>query len=468
MVPKTDSKRKLSSYEKFHYDRSRLNLHSCFYLGIELNELPEKRLICHALKETIANHPQLHQTIAIDPEDNQPYIKNIDRVLKFDDVADYVPFAYTEDSINQLFRDRKFPYCVEEPLWKLLILENDKKCLLLLDHTLFDGMSALAFWKSFMKSLPDEAEESDDDLWAPSQESSSQECHPYERWPTTWGSVCKALLVGALFKLCPSAVLAVGRDQLRFKNYQFPDGLFVDNGSIGRSRYHIRNDNCQQTLQIEPGRLRDLLSACKRHGVSLTSFLAALLAISMDKCLEQDCYTGSYLKIDVPMNTRKACAEVLNIPENSMTMGNYVAPTELRYNLRTTDDVWQTAKRLCKVLKSQTTTDVISTINNVRLLDVADTAKFIEEKLKAGGPSGTFEITNLGAQDFCRGSNDRFLVENAVFNEPQSISDVFTCSIISTPLGGLSCCLSYPRAIKRSIEPCIDNLKEFLDQRRFI
>lgn len=463
-----DSKRKLCSLEKFHYDRSRLNLHSCFYLGIQLNELPEKRLLCHALRETIAKHPNLHQTIALDPEDNQPYIKNIDRVLEFDDIAEYVPFAYTEDSINQLFQDRKFPYNVDKPLWKLLLLENDKKCLLLLDHVLFDGMSAVAFWTSFMESLSEDAGEPDDNLWAPSQKSPIQDCHPYELWPTTWSSRCKALLLGALFRLCPSAIMAVGKDQLQFKNYQFPDGLLVENGSNDQSQYHVRNDNCQQTLQVEPGHLRDLLSACKRHGVSLTSFLAALLAISLDKCPEQDSYTGSCLKISVPMNTRKACAQVLDIPESTMTMGNFVAPTELLYDLRITDDVWLVAKKFGKVLKRQTTTEIVSTINNVRLLDVVDTAKFIEEKIKAGGPSGTFEITNLGAQDFCKGrSNGRFLVENAVFNEPQSISDVFTCSLISTPLGGLSCSLSYPRAIKKDIEPCIDDLKEFLNQKRF-
>ncbi|QLQ81171.1 hypothetical protein HG537_0E05260 [Torulaspora globosa] len=463
------SKKKLCSLEKFHYDRSRLNLHSCFYLGIQLNELPKKRLLCYALRETIAKHPQLHQTIALNLEDNQPYIKNIDGVIKFDDIAEYVPFDYAEDNINQIFRDQKFPYCVEKPLWKLLILESDTKCLLLLDHTLFDGMSAVAFWTSFMESLSDEAGECDDDLWAPSQESPIQDRHVYELWPTTWSSLCKALLVGILFRLCPSVVMAVGKDQLRFKKYQFPDGLFTENGSIGQSRYHIRNDNCQQSLQVEPSHLRVLLSACKSHSVSLTSFLAALFALSMDKCLEQDSYTGSYLKIDVPMNTRKACAEVLDIPESSLMMGNFVAPTELRYDLGTTDDIWRLAKELNKDLKRQTRTDIVSTINNVRLLDVADTVKFIEEKIKADGPSGTFEITNLGTQDFCKGrSNGRFLVENAMFNEPQSISDVFTCSVISTPLGGLSCSLSYPRAVKRTIEPCIDDLKEFLDQKRFI
>lgn len=33
---------KLSAIESYFFHRSRLNLHSCFYVGIKLNELPKK------------------------------------------------------------------------------------------------------------------------------------------------------------------------------------------------------------------------------------------------------------------------------------------------------------------------------------------------------------------------------------------------------------------------------------------
>lgn len=463
------AERKLSSLEKFFYNRSRSNLHSCFYVGIQLNKLPEKSQIEQALKETITTYAQLHQNIAIDPTDNQPYIKNIESALKFDDVAEYTPDNYTEDTINQIFQTRNFPYHVEQPLWRLLIFENERKFLLLLDHTLFDGMSAVAFWKTFMNCLPDQIVDPIENIWEPTLESGSQEdSHPYDKWPTTWSSMLIAPILGLLFKLRPSAITALPKDQLRFHEYGFPDGLFAQTESNEPVRHNIRNDNCQQTVKVKPNDLKDLLSACKNHGVSLTSFLAALLANSMHKCLEKDSYTGSYLKIDVPMNTRRACAKMLNIPDSSMTMGNFVASTELKYDLQTNDDFWEVAQRFCQSLKHQTTTNVSAAINNVRLLDAVDSTKFLEEKVKAVGPSGTFEVTNLGAQEFGKvNSNDHFVVEDAVFNEPQGISDVFTCSTITTPMGGLYCSLSYPRDIRKSIEPCLAHFKQFLDSKDY-
>lgn len=464
-----NSKRKLSSLEKYHFNRSRLKLHSCFYVGIQLNELPDRRSICQALRAGISTYPQLHQNIATDPADDEPYIKNIDRVLNFDDVAEYVSDSYTEDTINKLFRTRNFPYFIEQPLWKLLVLENENKLLLLLDHVLFDGMSAVAFWKSFMKYLGDEVEMTDEDVWVPtSQQKVQEECHVYEKWPTTWSSRFKASLVGLLFKLRPSAVIAVGKSQFHFKDYSFPSGLLVERDPSLQSSYEVRNDNCQRTIHVEASLLQELLSSCRRNGVSLTSFLAALLALSMKKCINTKLYDGSFVKIDVPMNTRKACAEVLNISESSMTMGNFVAPTELQYDLHSSAGIWEVAQLFTKSLKRQATTDVISTINNVKLLDVADTSRFIQEKVKAKGPSGTFEVTNLGAQDFGDiESSKQYVVENAFFNEPQSISDIFTCSTISTPLGGLTCSLSYPLSIKDSLDPCLDYINEYLENRDF-
>lgn len=459
------SKRKLSSLERFFYDRSRLNLHSCFFLGLQLNQLPDKHQIAHALRSTIANHPKLHQNVAIDPEDNIPYIKNVD-TIKFDDVVEYVSWdGFDDNTICHIFQTYNFPYNIEKPLWKVLVYAKENRLLLLLDHALFDGMSAVIFWKSFMSSLSSDARDDFDLLYELTGDPMVQEdSHVYENWPTSWSSTLTKAIAGVIFKFMPSVITSVGKDQLRFNGYSFPDSLLTHKPDDDSS-YEIRNNNRQLNLQVQPDHLNGILSACKSHQVSLTSFITALISVSLQLKIEDGDYSGSKIMIDIPMNTRGACADVLDIPDTSVIMGNFVAGLNVEYNLGESEELWQIARTVQAALNKQTKTDILETVNKVRLLDVADTTEFIRQKVKATGPSGTFEVTNLGFQEFADvQSNHGYLVEDAVFNEPQGLSDIFTCCIISTPRGGLNCSISYPRALESCLKPCFDYSRDYLEQ----
>lgn len=456
--------RKLSSLERFFYDRSRLNLHSCFFLGLQLNQLPSRNQIARALRTTIGKYPQLHQNVAIDPEDRKPFIKNVG-VIEFDDVVEYVEWdRFDEEATNYVFRTYNFPYFVEKPLWKILIHEKESRLLLLLDHALFDGISAVIFWKSFMSSLSSDSNDGFDVLYRPERGSITQEhAHAYDMLPTSWGLMAKKVVLGTIFKLMPSIITSTSGNQFRFLDYSFPHGLLTHK-SDDDYPYQIRNDNCQLNICVEPARLSDLLSACKFHRVSLTSLISAVLAISLRQNVEDGKSTGSKIKIDIPMNTRGACAKLLGSSDCLTSMGNFVAGATIDYDLHGSATIWETAEIIHAQLTNQTKTDVMGTIDNVRLLDAADTTNFIRQKVKATGPAGTFEVTNLGAQEFAVGAEvqGQFCVEDAFFNEPQGLSDIFTCCTISTPQGGLTCSVSYPRDIKSSVEPCLDFLRSYL------
>lgn len=469
------TKRYLSSLEKYFYHRSCLNLHSCFYVGIQLNELPDKQQLIKTLSEVIGKHPQLHFNVALDDTNDEPYIRNItEEPILFGDVVEYITWHTDEEAnINQIFRTYNFPYHTQKPLWRILINAKERRLYLLLDHLLFDGMSGVQFWNTFMDSLSNSSSDHGPEgerLYIPNEnQDAADEYHLYEIWPTTWKSRLSKLAAGVLFRWFPDRLVSPDPQQVQFHDYLFPRGLLVDTKSNDPEGYNVRNDNCQRNIRLSPENLCNVLASCKLHKISLTSFLAAIFAIAVDKATLTEDFSGSLVKIDIPMNTRPACAKVLKVEENKRQMGNFVASAALTYDLNSSGKIWETAQTFQDALEQQTQIKVIDTINAIKLLDAIDTKNFIEAKIKAAGPSGTFEITNLGLQSFNLGavSDPSFIVQDAFFNEPQGISDVFTCCIITTPQGGLNCSVSYPKDIKYKIEPCLEYVSNCLEQSKF-
>lgn len=454
---------KLSSLEKFFYDRSRLNLHSCFFLGIQLNRIPDRPLLAHALRSTIACHPRLHQNVAVDPQDKRPFVKDIPSII-LDEVVEYTDFDdFDEQSINHIFRSYNFAYGTEKPLWKLLVHEREKRLFLLVDHALFDGISTVLFWKAFVGFLQEEDYDENDVLYVSTGEPVKNDRHAYDKLSSSWSLMIKKFALGTLFKLIPSMITSAAKNQLQFKNYSFPQGLLVPSTN-NEVPYQIRNDNCQLNVKIEPARLNGILSECKRHQVSLTSFMAAVFSLCLRTKLTNECYTGTCIKIDVPMNTRGACSDVLQTKDFSSIMGNFVAPLACECNLSAPNGVWNMAKTFQADIRRQSTTNFLETVSDVRLLDAVDTADFVRQKLKSSGPAGTFEVTNLGYQDFGVSGDSVYHVKDAVFNEPQGLSDIFTCAMISTPGSGLNCCISYPKDIMSDVQPCFNYFREYFEK----
>lgn len=465
--------RELSSVETFFYSRSNINLHSCFYVGVQLNIIPSKSQLIKALHLTISQFPLLHCNVSItDPITNtdvKPYINSINEPIGFDDVVIYQDWDILgEEENNYIFKTFNFPYHENKPLWKLLIIPKTKQILLLVDHLYADGMSTVNFWMAFIQSLNSDTEITiDSDVVFHSEHEFQIPAHPYDKWPIPWLWKTKRFIVSKLFNWNPQLIVAPDSNLLHFKNYTFPKSLLLHSDEEDSSKkFKVRNDNHQYLLNIPTDQLKQLLSVCKEHSVSLTSYIAALYCISITK-VKKDCYDGSHIKIDVPMNTRATIIKTLDIPPKELQFGNYIAGIELLYDLKENKDIWGIATEIQKQLLEHSTTGISDLINNMKLLDVIDPEVLIRSKVTpvpntTKYPGSTFEVTNLGNQDF-NSKNDasaEFWVEDALFNEPQGISDIFTCSTISTPKGGLNFCISYPDDIKDDIGPCMEYFKK--------
>ena len=127
---------KLSAIEDYFFHRSKLNLHSCFYVGIKLNELPDKQHLVTALKYTVAQHERLACNVLHDELKKEGFLQSILEPLKFSDLVEYYHNwdQLGEAEINHIFQMYNFPYNENKPLWKILIIPNQNQMLLLTDH----------------------------------------------------------------------------------------------------------------------------------------------------------------------------------------------------------------------------------------------------------------------------------------------------------------------------------------------
>lgn len=467
------AKRTLNSLERFYYYRGELNVLSSIFVAVQLNKLPTKEQLFQTLKKLIEEYPQLHCNIFKDETNGELIIKSIEkRPIEFDDVVEYVSSRDDDEGINDIFKNYQFPYHVEKPLWKILIDRDKRRQTLVVNHVLFDGISCVKFWESFFMTLNDlSAEEGDNNeaLFSPQVDVNTVPVvHPYENWPVTWKYVILRPLLATIFKWSPSALLRLNPNLFQFKSYIFPSGLLESKKDNMKTGFQIRNDNCQFILKLSSVKLKRVLRECKSNKVSLTSFLASLICLTLKNTSKSDDYKGSILKVDIPMNTRKALGDRFNdLDSKTLQLGNLVASLQIEKDMNDLDDIWAAAKDFQHGLKLQSVDNINETINNTKLLDVVDEADFVIEKLKTNGPPGTFEITNLGFQSFCLKENPdaEFIVEDSIFNEPQSTASIFTCAVVSTQLGGLTCSISYPREIKSQFQPFVDSISNYFSTR---
>lgn len=450
--------RQLSNIERYFYNRRKLGLHSCFYLAVKFNRQIDDNHLSYALKETINEFPQLHSNVFNDETFER--IEPITVTIHFKDVVSFLEEEeLSEDLINKIFKTVKFNYNEHEVLWRLLVLKNRCTFILCVDHVLFDGMSTVKFWEKFIGALNnDEPKDDDKILHFHSSIVPNLPPHPYDLIPITF----KWILIRWLIRI----ILALGMfpyrqeisdKQFRLPGYSFPSGLFERNCNTQT----IRNDNRQVKLHICNNGLTFLLSQCKRHNVSLTSMFVATIIYSL-RSNRPASACGTLLKIDLPMNTRVQMERELNLNLAQLDMGNYIKNGELTYDLSQTEGIWNIAKDINEQIDAKK--NDFESINMIKLLDFADNEKLIREKTKAKYPGSTFEVTNLGSQSFQSSIDDKFHIVNALFNEPQSISDIFTFSLVSSSVGGLNCCISCPKDIFDELNPTFNYMKEILKE----
>ena len=464
---------RLSSLEEYFFYRSSWNLHSCFFTAIKLNKLPTEAQIGYALQKTINYFPPLYSNVQTKDDevssDESLYMTPFKlESISFQNVVEYKDWdELNTDNINSIFKEYKFSYFKESSLWKLLIVPKITTLILAADHVLSDGIGTIKFWQYFLKNLGPQIDNINSQiLFYPDPQNLpvNKYIHPYDLWPISKSWQLKRLVIPYLAKYFPGLVTGLNSQFLQFNQYKFPYDL-LDMETSKPYNYKIKNSNIHHILNIPYPQLRSVLEACKKRQVSLTSYIAAVFAMVMNSKINDECVNtnkGSKFKIDIPMNTRSVCQNMLNVDASVLQMGNFVAGLGIEINRSELINIWQVAQFIQSNISKFTTTNINDTIQQVKLLDVVQIKDFILPKLYNQGPSGTFEVTNLGLQDFTH-DNDEFIVEDIIFDEPQGISDIFTCSVVTTKKGGMNISISIPETINGELRNVCEEVKKYFD-----
>lgn len=467
--------RELSSLEQYFYYRCKLKLHSCFYLAVTLNKLPNRDRLQHAITNTIKKFSQAHCTVTSVTKGQAPRIKDLTgTAIRFDDIVEYYPWeSLCTENINEIFKKYNFQFDNGKPLWKIIVLEKTNQLIFVVSHIFFDGMSSTIFAKSIMEGLNSETNTSSsldgDIIYESNQELQELPLHPYDLWPIPFSWKIKRQLVKLLLKISPSVVTGTSTDMLQFENYNFPDD-FVRVPSDDNDTFTVKNDNIQKLLKIKPDTLQKILTKCKEEKSSMTSFLSALFAIGLKHASSNNLRNGKALTISIPMNSRSVCKETLHVDESSLKLGDFILGMEYSDNLDTIDinNLWPLSSKIKNFMVDFRENQISDQVNTAKLLDITDVESFVRQKVENGygiGPGAAFEITNLGFNTFGNNGQDEneYIVTDAFFNQPQGFSNIFTCSIISTPIGGLNCCISYPKNLVTEMEPIWKYVEEIID-----
>lgn len=453
--------RKLGGLEKFFFQRSDLNLHSCFSVGVKLNQLPSKEVLSVALSNVIQSHYQLHCNCF--EEEGELVIKPIDKIA-FDDVVEYQSWdQYEEEEINFILKNYNFKYRVQKPIWKIIVVPKTNCIILALDHLVSDGMSTVLFFKELLKQLSSIDSNSVDKIkdilyeYDPTFDI-KEKCHPYEDLPIPFSWKIKRPIVKTLFSLSPTTVVSQDNSLIHFKDYKLPDD-FLDPTNEGDEPYYIRNNHRQVKIKLTPEQLNSWRLKCKEHNVTITAYLISVFYKALGQ-IDKTAYEGEAVKIEVPMNTRQRLGSDRDFKES---FGAFVAGLEFKESLDFDRDVWDMAKEVTNIIQQKANDEIMELINEVRLLELVDTRKFMKLKMdNARNPYSTFEVTNIGFQDFGVTNADKYQVEDAFFNEPQLFGHIMTYSAISTPKGGLTCYLAYPRNLDKEMNKYYDYINESL------
>ncbi|AMD18655.1 HBL247Cp [Eremothecium sinecaudum] len=438
--------RSLNPFEELYYHKRGCNLHSCFVVGVTLNKPVERSTVQQVLIEVIKKNPILYQNIFKSESDNRLVVKAVTGKIQLNDVYEVIDAtSLDEATANWIFKSIRFSYHSQTFLWKILALNGGQQLLYCFDHSLLDGMSTVIFWTDFMSVLNSVSSLQDlrlqDAVVYNGDGNVVLPAHPYDVWPSSWRyKLVRAVLPFYNTYLKPYVPEAWTRvDMFNFSDYSFPKGLFDDANNK-------RSDSKRISYRIEPDKLQSLSKQCREHGVSVTSWLAAKIMEAILK-VERNHTTGSKISISIPINSRTQIAEKMpNYPKEALRMGLFLTCAVLSYNIGSKEtEIWALASIFQKQLREARYSE--SGVYTCKVLELLDVEEYVGSYKKQRYPSSTFEVTNLGLQDFKTTERDLYYVVDAVFIQPQGLSNILNVAVVSTPIGGLHASICIPRDI---------------------
>ncbi|KAL6938117.1 hypothetical protein ACO0RG_004656 [Hanseniaspora osmophila] len=446
---------------KYFYFRTCSELSTAVYVGVQYNKTPSVAELYEALAKVVDKNPQLGLQIFADdgadvnccPVEAEDGITKPDppsRVyaaqLKMLDFSKVVSFheeldAKSDEAITMFLGERFEFGSSDKSFWKIDVFK-DNWLVFTFDHTLLDGMSGVLVQNDLANFLNT------------GHSGNVQRCNNIYRPKKIASSVEDLGVVNIYTK--PHTDRAGFAHHLSkslvSEKYTFnPEHVIEKNHFIDNTRY----------VSIPQSDLLRLIRVGKQNGsIALNSLLCALLGVASKNTFVLGEKTIPFLFAVNHRESSNLPADLLGIFIKAEHLTSPILKDSLfqANELNIAEFLQYAADVHGLVAKAIISKDGLENFNELALVDLLSATKGKEGKL----PTDVFASSNLGAQfkSYVSGG-DRglaFTIEDSIFGQSHSFSNLLTISSISTLNGGMNMLVTYPDNRKKEGDMFVENL----------
>lgn len=264
----------------------------------------------HALRQCVHRHPQLSCTVA-DRETASPYYKACARL----DLSQHVQILQQCDGRNGVKSvEEALPAILDSigpsfiPAWKITVIPfSHQRCFVgfSFSHSLGDGMSGIAFHRTFLGALQEPGVEKDP-IYAPTLQQLDPPFDTSTTLPISWSFLLRPLL-GVIL---PKRIATL---------FGFGDMVLPGTWTGSRVFYDSKSHRtCIKTLSIDGATVKEALRICRTHQGKLTGLLHQLIIDALSESLAQ-CGGIHNLAARTALNMRGA------VGKSNDEMGNFIS-----------------------------------------------------------------------------------------------------------------------------------------------
>lgn len=405
---------------------------SVIFVSATYTQVLDRGALLEALGNLVDEEPILRCNVFGEKTSN-PYFGCID--VDLDRVVLYRPDISTSQELSDLLiPSEKYEYGDDSlPLWRAYVIGKDEKELVwVYDHSISDGTSGVLFHQKLLSKLNKEPSKKtpEEAKIAPSLENVI-DIRP------SWGF------------------------SLQFVSSMLKKKLFGGSKTWTGRPPVIPMQSQSELFEFEPEYAAQLLTYCRRHKITLTALLYAVLLQSFRRIIPaEDQETYDDISFCCPVNARKYS------PDLSTELGNYVFQFAHRTPVKSDKTINEDAKEILPLLK-EALSDPAEIKYVIGLLNYVNIRDYLQDEFKEQNRSGSMEISNLGSFEF-PSNTDQIGISKLEFSQGvNSLSCYTTLSLVGIKNGPICGSISVGRddtnhsickTLRKELFECLDNL----------
>ncbi|CAH2352178.1 hypothetical protein CLIB1423_06S00540 [[Candida] railenensis] len=432
--------RPLSNMENFMRSRTATGFYRTFQLTATYSKAISKELLFKALRKSLIDYVML--TCNVFKAENHCYYHPIPRI-SFDDIVSFeLDQALDETFLKKINEEIRFQLYANQPLFKVILLEKNQVCAVF-EHTINDGVAGAFFHEILIENLA--FIENDADQVFEQEYGASDFLFDLDEDK----SKIKYSLPPPVDPFMEPYEVDFSDNDPNHYSKITPKGLTKWDGRFPMKREFVSSF---KMINFTPEEVGKILKKCKENGVTLTSYIEVVHALTVQPIIGDNNYSVNKIALNLrkwlksPMDANGQYKEMLSgFPEHKI-LGTW-AHLGLAENLPPLYKFdWDLVKFVNENLKKTVTNTKVMSCSKV-FFDSAsktdDNADFFSSHIGKPRPD-MVKISNLGFVKIKTG--DWEILDIWFSQDVAVIAADFMLSVVSSPKGGLNFMWSYIEA----------------------